>query len=508
MNLPLLSIDNASISERNQQLAMQMAEFYADPLGHVLYSYPWGQGSLQGRNGPMDWQKGFLIELGQEVRARKFDGVNAVEPIQFSTASGHGIGKSALVAHIIKWIMDTRPFAKGTVTANTAPQLRSKTWAELAKWHNLSITKHWFTLTSGQGSLSMYHKEHPEQWRVDGQTCREENSEAFAGQHAVSSTSFYIFDEASAVPDKIYEVREGGLTDGEPMTFDFGNPTRNSGRFFQNMKGRFRHRYIRRQIDSRTVPQTNKGLFEKWETDWGEDSDFFKVRVRGMFPDQSALQLIPMSLVDENVNRDVHVTPADPLVFGVDVARFGDDESVIWARRGRDASVLGADESSPGCWRFQKLDTMQFAARIAALISEHRPDAVLVDGGGVGGGVIDRLRQMGHDPIEVNFGGKATQKGYANLRAQMWGNLKEALSAGIRLPDIEDLRTDLTSLEYGWNAKNDMQLESKEDAKKRGLSSPDLADALALTYVFPIARTAGDPHAQEQARQETDYDPI
>ena len=132
------------------ELAAQIAEFYDDPLGHVMFSYPWGSGVLAGRDGPQEWQKDLLIEVGEQVRERGFDGIHAVEAIMFSIASGHGIGKSAVVAWIIRWIMDTRPFAKGVVTATTVPQLRTKTWAELAKWHNLGITKHWFEITGGQ----------------------------------------------------------------------------------------------------------------------------------------------------------------------------------------------------------------------------------------------------------------------------------------------------------------------------------------------------------------------
>jgi hypothetical protein len=107
----------------------------------------------------------------------------------------------------------------------------------------------------------------------------------------------------------------------------------------------------------------------------------------------------------------------------------------------------------------------------------------------------------------VNFGGRPTEKGYANMRAQMWGRMRDALKAGIRLPFSEDLRTDLTSLEYGYNSKMELQLESKEDAKKRGLSSPDLADALALTFALPVfPNRPGYKGHQQQVRHE--YDPI
>lgn len=483
------------------ELAKDISRFYDDPLGHVLYSYPWGSGSLKGRTGPQQWQKDFLEDLGREVRDRGFDGSTPVEPIQYSTASGHGIGKSALVAWIIRWIMDTRPFAKGVVTANTGEQLRTKTWSELAKWHTLGITKDWWELTSGSGSLSYYHKQYRETWRCDGQTCREENSESFAGLHAANSTPFYIFDEASAVPDKIFEVREGGLTDGEPMTFDFGNPTRNSGRFHANMQGKHRDTYKRRFIDSRDVEQTNKALFDKWADTYGEDSDFFKVRVKGEFPSASDLQFIPTHLYDDNEMIEMHVAPSDPLIMGVDVARFGDDNSVIWMRHGRDAEVHGPKI-------YTGTDTMTLASEVTRLAGEHLPDAIFIDGGGVGGGVVDRCRQLGVEVIEVNFGGKAPERGFANMRSYMWSKMRDALEAGVSLPDSEDLKADLTGVEYGYRPNNDLQLESKQDMKKRGLKSPDLADALALTYAQPVMPQSRAGYEGTAYRTEHDYDPF
>lgn len=490
----------ADPAEVQRELVEEISQFYDDPLGHVLFSYPWGTGQLHGRTGPQKWQRDFLVEIGEKVRDRGFDGVNAVRPVQFSTASGHGIGKSALVAWLIRWIMDTRPYAKGIVTANTGEQLRTKTWSELAKWHGMGITGHWYELTSGMGSMSYYHRDYPKQWRCDAQTCREENSESFAGLHAANSTPFYIFDEASGVPDKIFEVREGGLTDGEPMTFDFGNPTRNTGRFHANMRGRFRDQYIRKVIDSRDVEQTNKELFSRWADLYGEDSDFFKVRVKGEFPDASSLQFIPTSYYDDNVDTEVYIGPSDPLIMGVDVARFGDDDSVIWMRHGRDAA-------HPSFKRYKGVDTMTLAAEVTRLVGEFNPDAVFIDGGGVGGGVIDRCRQLGVDVIEINFGSKAPVAGFANMRAYMWSQMRDALREGVSLPADQDLKTDLIGVEYAYTLKNDLQLESKDAMKKRGLASPDLADALALTYAMPVVPTSRAGYTGD-AQHNAEYDPF
>ena len=170
-----------------------------------------------------------------------------------AVSSGHGIGKSAITGWIVTWIMCTRPFSQGTVTANTFQQLDTKTWSQIRKWMKLSVASHWFTI----GASKIYHNDYPESWFCSAQTCREENSEAFAGQHAANSTSFYINDEASAIPDIIFEVQDGGLTDGEPMQFNFGNPTRNTGRFRECWR-KFRHRWKTYKVDSRDVQITNK----------------------------------------------------------------------------------------------------------------------------------------------------------------------------------------------------------------------------------------------------------
>ena len=468
----------------DEVLARDLANFYADPLGFVNYAFPWGEGELAGRQ-PDVWQSKFLEDVGRQVIDRNFDGFNAVDPILFATSSGHGIGKSAITAWLILWIMSTRPNAKGVVTANTAEQLRTKTWAELGKWLRLCITRNWFHYSSGRGSMSLVFRDMPETWRVDAQTCREENSEAFAGLHSASSTPFYIFDEASAIPDKIYEVSEGGTTDGEPMWFQFGNPTRNTGRFFENCKGKFRHRWNVRSIDSRSVAITNKDRLNKWVEDYGEESDFVKVRVRGDFPSAGDLQFISSELVENAINQMPGNESSAPLIIGVDVARFGDDQTVIYPRIGRDAQSWEIK-------KFRGLDTVQVAGRVIEMMKEfeirgRETNALFVDGGGVGGGVIDQLRALGYDPREVHSASSPTNRAYANKRAEMWGNMREAMANGLAIVNDRELKEDLTGIEYGFNLQNAILLEKKSDMKKRGAASPDMADALALTYAQPVA---------------------
>lgn len=503
------------------ELAKDLAAFYDDPLGFVMYAFPWDTDpALQVVRlpaeyrmqygcdfGPDLWACRMLEDIGQEVRARGFDGVNAVAPIQYSVSSGHGIGKSAMSAWLTWWIVSTRPHSKGVVTANTGPQLESKTWAGVAAWGAKCITRHWFNVNTGKGAMRLTHKQFPDSWRVDAQTCREENSESFAGLHAASSTPWYLFDEASAIPDKIWEVAEGGKTDGEPMHFVFGNPTRNTGAF-ADCFGKQRHRWVNRQIDSRDVAITNKKLLQEWVDDYGEDSDFVKVRVRGVFPNASSTQFIARNLVDDAARRvlpdAIGGTTGRTACIGVDVARFGGDTSVIRTRIGRDARSIAPK-------RFKGLDTMQLAARVVEHVQYLRGlglrVVVFVDGGGVGGGVVDRLRQLGVDVIEVQFGGAARDaRKYLNRRAEIWGAMRDWLAVGCIEKD-ETLATDLTSVEYQFTLKDQIQLERKEDMKKRGLASPDDGDALALTFAEPVPEYPRNAGPVATAGRRVEHDP-
>lgn len=489
----------------DQMLSEDMGRFYDDPLGFVRYIYPWESPELIMFKGPDDWQRETLLQIGEEVKKRNFNGFDPVMPLMEAIASGHGIGKSALTAWIVHWIMSTRPFSRGTVTANTASQLESKTWSQISHWVGISLNSHWWKITRGKGSMRMCHVLHLDSWRCDGQTCREQNSEAFAGQHAANSTSFYIFDEASAVPDKIWEVAEGGLTDGEPMWFVFGNPTRNTGRF-RECWGKFRRRWIQRQIDSRDCKLPNKQQIAEWEKDYGEDSDFFRVRVKGQFPRSSSTQLISTELVETAQKRVIlpNEFRMAPKILGIDPARFGDDLAVIARRQGL-ASWPPAE--------YPEIDNMDLVGFAIQHADNWKPDAMFCDAG-QGSGVIDRMRQLQYKVIEVDFGGLATlRKDAANKRAEMWLELRDWLKAGGALPDHERLRDDLISVEYGFDRHNRILLEKKESMKARGLDSPDYGDALAVTFAFPVHRSQDiferqlHKHGQDRFRFQ-DYDPF
>lgn len=469
-------MDRAAIQA---EIAQKMVEFYDDPLGYVMWAFPWGKPGtvLEKYTGPRPWQREFLEEWGRKIKASKFNGIDPVAPVQMGVVSGHGVGKSAQTAWVIKFIMDTRPYAKGVVTANTSSQLTTKTWSELGKWHNMSVTQHLFNYRNSRGNMSLTQIEDPEIWRCDGLTCREENSESFAGQHSATSTSFYIFDEASAVPEKIFEVAQGGLTDGEPMIFCFGNPTRNTG-FFRNIFGRNKHRWHTMHLDSRDVEGTNHELFQQWIEDYGEDSDFVRVRVRGMFPRASSCQFIPDDIVA--MARGKHLRPDQysfaPVVLGVDCGYYGDDESTIWLRQGLMSRRL---------WSGREVEQTQVAGMTSEFMTEFNAVAVFVDAG-MGNGVIGRLRELGRSPMPVWFGSKSNDPTYFNKRAEMWGKMKEWLKLGAAIPDDQDIHDDLIGPEYQIRLDGTTQLEKKEDMKKRGLESPDDGDGLAITFAEDI----------------------
>lgn len=465
------------------ELADAVGEFYADPLGFVNFAYPWGEpGPLENATGPDVWQADVLAEIGKAVRERGFDGATAVAAIREAIASGHGIGKSTLVAWLVDWIMSTRPHAQGTVTANTFPQLSAKTWAQIQKWTKLCITAHWFIVTASK----MAHREFPETWFCTPQTCREENSEAFAGQHARTSTSFYIFDEASAIPEKIFEVAEGGLTDGEPMIFLFGNPTRSTGKFFRACFGSERHRWQHRSIDSRTSALTNKEQIAEWIQDYGEDSDFVRVRVRGLPPSAGDLQFIDSERVYAAQKRAAQCLPDDPLIAGVDVARGGGDWNVVRYRKGLDARSIPPVRIPGEHTRDSTLLVSKLAEILADPRPERRPVMMFVDSA-FGGPVVNRLQQLGYKNVaEINFGSGSPDPHQANMRAFMWDRMKLWLLSGA-IPADPRLETDLTGPGYHHNSRDQLVLESKEDMQKRGLDSPDDGDGLALTFARPVA---------------------
>lgn len=496
----------ANKRELEDQLIADIAGFSNDPLGFVLYSFEWGVGELsEFPDGPDDWQRETLLIIGEKLRA---GAITVQEAIQIAVASGHGIGKSALVSWIILWAISTFEDTKGVVTANTENQLKTKTWAEVAKWYRLCITRTWFELTAT--ALFSKDPDHEKTWRIDMVPWSERNTEAFAGLHNKGKRILLVFDEASAIPDLIWEVSEGALTDSntEIIWCCFGNPTKNTGRFRDCFR-RFRHRWHTRQIDSRTVKMTNKVQLQKWVDDYGEDSDFVRVRVRGVFPETAANALLGPEDYERATKRNY--TPDQygyaAKILGVDVARQGNDRTVIFPRQ-------GLISFKPKVLRIP--DTMKIAEIVANAADKWGADAIFVDGtGGYGAGVIDRLRQLGYNVIEVQFAGKATDARYFNKRSEMAFEMANWVKKGGAMPYMPDLEIELCALTYRFQGDK-FRLSEKDEIRDEIGESPDLADALGLTFAFPVAAMSEHEKAvarvpelgQGRAKMQVEYDPF
>lgn len=486
----------------DQALIEDIASFTLDPLAFVNYAYPWGEPNteLSKVQGPREWQKDTLITIRDHLQ----DPEKRFQPLLIAVASGHGIGKSAAISMITDWGMSTCEDCKVIVTANTEKQLLTKTWPEISKWFRLSINSHWFNVTAT--SISSIDPKHGRSWRADAIPWSDSNTEAFAGLHNKGKRIILVFDEASNISDKVWEVAQGALTDEdtEIIWIVFGNPTRNSGRFRECFT-RFKHRWIHKQIDSRTVDGTNKAEIAKWEADFGADSDMFRVRVRGMFPRASSLQLIPNDWVAEAMKREAVYTLSDALVCGIDIARGGDDNNVIRFRRGLDARTIPPIKI-PGS---ETRNTTLFIAKVCTVVQEHKPDAVFVDSTGVGGPVADQLRRLmpGVVIIDVNFASASPDGHHCNMRTHIWWNMRESLRAGLAIENDPSLETELTAPEYGHNARDQLALEKKSEIKKRLGISPDDGDALALTFTMPVMKATKYEGASEGGLI-SEYDPF
>lgn len=471
------------------KLAAEVSNYYADPLGFVYFAWPWGVegGPLADEPGPDENQIEFLRSLGEEVRKRKFDGSNPVLPIQMAESSGHGTGKSAQGAWIAWWIISTRAHSIGTVTAGTYQQLEEKTWAAITYWGKMCITARWFDIQAS----GIYHQRHPETWKASPQTSKEQNAQTFAGQHARKSTSWYLFDEASEVPDKIWDTSYGGLTDGEPMFFAWGQMVRNTGEFYRITNGDKAVRWNHRRVNSLNSRFTNKELLKQWLTDYGEESDFCKVRIFGYPPSASELQYIDGKRIEEAARRVVPVPPAAALIAGFDVSGGGRAWNVIRFRRGLDGKPAGmAPIRIPG---ERDPDRSERVAICAELLRDRRPERILaglfVDSA-FGAPIAERLRGMGFTNVyEVNAGGESPDSHCLNMRAFMWMKSKEHLLIG-SIPNDEELKAQLRLPGYHINNSGKLVIESKKSLQERGEKSPDDADAFNLTFAREVVPAA------------------
>lgn len=460
-----------------EQVIVKLAEFELDPLGFVMWAFPWGQDgtTLAEEEGPEQWQHDQLQRIGERLQAGESAGVVIKEAI----SAGHGVGKSALVAWLILWAISTFEDTRGVVTANTKDQLVQKTWAELARWHQLFMARELFVLTAT--AIYSADPRHVRTWRIDAVPWSEENSEAFAGLHNKGRRILLIFDEASAIADTIWEVAEGALTDAKTQIIwcAYGNPTRTTGRFHKACTRPGSWKYNR--VDSRTVRFTNKAQIREWEAEYGEDSDFFRVRVKGQFPRAGFANFISPEIADQARSNRREVPLAAYMthqkILSVDPARFGDDFSVITLRQGLKVHFQVA---------LSGFDGPELAGRVVDIVrAEKGISCIAYDANGNGADLDSALRRAPDLPllIPVLWGIPAKDdKHYFNQRSEAWGKMRDWLKQG-EIPDDDGLIDELCSLDYGYDGLFRIQLQSKQDMKKNGGKSPDKADSLALSFI-------------------------
>lgn len=470
-----------------------------DPEKFVLFAFPWGeQGTpLERYKGPRTWQRQVLRDIRDHI-ADNGD-VDMYKVLRMATASGRGIGKSALVSWLVLWMLTTRIGASVIVSANSEAQLRSITWAEITKWLAMLMNSHWWEISATRITPAKWLAEIVERdlrkgtryWGAEGRLWSEENPDAYAGLHN-SDGVMLIFDEASGIPDKIWDVAQGFFTENTPHRFwcAFSNPRRNQGYFYEcfNAKRAF---WNIRQIDARTVEDTDKAVYQQIIDEYGEDSPQARIEVYGEFPSTGDEQFIPPRIVDEAFKRPKYKDPQAPIVIGVDPARSGSDSTVIVARQGRDLLEIR---------RYKGDDTMTVVGHVIEAIEDFKPALVVLDEGGLGYGILDRLTEQRYKVRGVNFGWKAKNPiMWGNKRAEIWGAMREWLKTAAVQEDRQ-LKNDLTGPKTKPDSTGTIYLESKKDMKSRGLASPDAADALAVTFAFPVA-SRGEYNSRTPARK-------
>ena len=457
-----------------------------DPLKFVSFLFPWGQKNtpLENFAGPRKWQREVLRDIGEHIKQN--NGKIDFNVLRMAVSSGRGIGKSALVSWLVIWMLSTRIGSTTIVSANSETQLRSVTWAEITKWLALSLNSHWFEVSATRVMPAKWLTELVERdlkkgtryWGVEGRLWSEENPDAYAGVHNFDGVML-IFDEASGISDAIWAVAAGFFTENTPNRFwmAFSNPRRNTGYFYEAFNAK-RDFWRNKVVDARSVEGTDKAVYEQLIQEYGPDSVQAHVEVYGEFPSAGDDQFIPVYLVDDATQRPRYKDASAPIIIGVDPARFGADATVIAVRQGRDLNVIK---------RYRGDDTMEIVGRVIEAIEEFNPTLVVIDEGGLGAGIVDRLKEQRYKQVKgVNFGNKSTKPiMYGNKRAEMWGNMREWLKTA-SVPTDKLLKSDLTSPKVKPDSKGTIFLEGKKEMKARGLASPDAADAIAVTFAYPV----------------------
>jgi hypothetical protein len=428
-----------------------------DPIGFV-------ENVLEAK--PLPWQKDFLQAIARKER-------------RISVRAGHGVGKSTACSWALIWHMTTRFPQKSVVTAPTSAQLFDALYSELKAWINKlpPVLRESYEVFSDRIVL----KGAPESSFISARTSSSERPEALAGVH--SEHVLLVVDEASAVPEAVFEAAAGSMSGHSASTILISNPTRNSGLFYKTHHD-LASDWYRMHVSCLNIPLVSADFVSQIKATYGDESNAFRIRVLGEFALADDDTLIPAELVDGAISRDISINSSEPLVFGLDVARFGSDRTALVKRKG---NVVIEVKSWGG------LDTMQVVGAIVNEAKLDRPDEICVDTIGLGSGVADRLRELGMNVRDVNVAESSAMNPNANkLRDELWLAVKEWLATkSVKLPADDQLRHELVAPRYTFTSSGKVQVESKDSMRKRGMRSPDLADALCLSFASNAAMVGG-----------------
>jgi hypothetical protein len=415
---------------------------------------------------PQPWQEDFLRAVARGER-------------RISVRAGHGVGKSTACSWALIWHMISRYPQKGVVTAPTAAQLFDALFSELKSWINKlpPVLRDSFDVFSDKIAF----KAAPESSFISARTSSSERPEALAGVH--SEHVLLVVDEASAVPEAVFEAAAGSMSGHSATTILISNPTRNSGLFFKTHH-QLASDWYRMHVSCLNNPLVNVDFVDQIRATYGDGSNAFRIRVLGEFALADDDTLIPAELVDAAITRDLTISGDEPMIYGVDVARFGTDRTALCKRRG---NVVVEIKSWGG------LDLMQTVGMVINEAKLDNPEEICVDTIGLGSGVADRLREQGYNVRDVNVAESSAMNPNANkLRDELWMAVKDWLGTrAVKLPREEALRQELVAPRYSFTSSGRLVVESKDSLRKRGMRSPDLADALCLTFASTAAGVGG-----------------
>jgi hypothetical protein len=433
------------------------AAYYDDPVRFVR--------EMLGAE-PFPYQIEFLEALARNER-------------KMSVKSGHGTGKSTTASWAMLWFLLLRYPVKVVVTAPTSSQLFDAMFAELKRWINELPKELQELLNVKSDRVELVRA--PAEAFISCRTARAETPEALAGVH--SDNVLLIVDEASGVPEQVFEAAAGSMSGHNATTLMLSNPTRSSGTFFES-HNRMANSWWTRTWSCVDSPLVSDEFVKEMEMRYGDTSNAFRVRVLGEFPLSDDNTIIPFHLVEAAQHRDIVVSEDTSVVWGLDVARFGSDATALCKRQGPVVTELRS-------WR--GLDLMQTTGRVVAeyeaLSPSKRPTEILVDSIGVGSGVVDRLRELDLPVRGINVAESPSMGDtYMNLRSELWFKCKAWLEdRSCKLPKDDQLQAELTAIRYSFTSSGKMKAESKDEMRRRGVGSPDLADALCLTMASDAA---------------------